>query len=227
MNVAIVQARMTSQRFPGKVLAEIDGKPMLRHVIDRVRDAERVDRVIVAAPKTGGGDVIRARCAMWDAECMVTPHAEDDVLARVLAVAEKAGATRVVRVCSDNPLINPSGIDALLAAAEESGADYTGYQAADGRPMIQVPSGWFAEVVSMGALRRLHRSTRIAPSPTREHVTLGFYSDLARYTCRWLPLPAWYVENDLPDTAIDRPEEIANLEEWLAEFDDKENRPWK
>jgi spore coat polysaccharide biosynthesis protein SpsF len=226
MNVAIIQARLDSQRFPGKVLAEICGKPMLLHVIERVRKAQHVERVIVAAPASGGGATIKGHCEEWEAECMVTPHPQSDVLARFLRVASRAKAERIVRVCADNPMINPAGIDELLEAAAEHGADYTGYRAVDGTPMILRPSGWFAEVVSFGALRRANREV-YGPSRAREHVTWWMYQMPRQYSCHWLDLPAWYVDNDLPNTAIDFPEDIEKLESWLAEFDNKENWPWK
>ena len=226
MNVAIIQARLTSRRFPGKVLAELAGKPILRHVIDRVRQAEAVERIIVAAPKAGGGDAIKGHCDEWGAECVVTPHPENDVLARVVAVAESADASLVVRVCGDNPLINPKGIDELLAEAQLAPeADYTGYMAEDGRPMILVPAGCFAEVATLGALRRLNRQLPVA-SPQREHVTMGIYTD-ERFVCRWLALPEWYTDNGMPLTAVDRPEDLEDIESWLAENDNKEEWPWK
>lgn len=259
MNVAIIQARLNSQRFPNKVLAEICGKPMLLHVIERVKQAKLVDRVIVAAPRDGGGATIRGYCEEWGHECMVTPHPQDNVLGRITAVAEKVKADLVVRVCADNPMINPAGIDELLEvamadrlwqeqnakAAESAGEereaafererkpDYTGYRAADGSPMILRPSGWFAEVVPMKTLRVLDRYLS-AHSAAREHVTqplydvrMGMLQGRTISRICWLDLPAWYIDNKLPNTAIDRPEDIEELESWLAEFDNEENWPWK
>ena len=226
MNVAIIQARLDSQRFPNKVLAEICGKPMLLHVIERVQKAQHVERVIVAAPASGGGATIKGHCGEWGYECIVTPHPQENVLGRITAVAEKVKADLVVRVCADNPMINSAGIDELLRRPSMGRADYTGYRAADGTPMILRPSGWFAEVVSFGALRRADRELP-GVSPAREHVTAWMYRMPHQYSCHWLDLPAWYIDNKLPDTAIDRPEDIEKLEAWLAEFDNEENWPWK
>jgi len=228
MNLAIIQARMTSTRFPGKPLAEIAGKPMLKRVIDQVNQAKLVDYVVVAPPGSGGGEAIRGHCREWEAACMVSPHQEWDVLARVVSVAEQiADSNLVVRVCGDNPFVDPRGIDALIEASEKSGADYTGYQSEDGTPMITVPSGWFAEVVKLGALRRLDRMLERRYSSARENVTEVLYSDAAAKNCHWLPLPSWYVDNNLPNASIDRPEDIERLEEWLSEFDSEEDWPWK
>lgn len=228
MNLAIIQARLESTRFPGKVLAEVAGKPLLLRVIERVKEAKLVDRVVVATPRNGGA-TIKGHCDEWGCECMVMPQPEDDVLARFVAVAEKCDADLVVRVCGDNPMINPRGIDELIEAAIESGTDYTGYQTESGSPMILVPSGWFAEVVKSGALRRVDRELTKGIASIREDVTRWIYiaPPSRKYTCHWLPLPAWYVDNNLPNTAIDRPEDIEALEEWLSEFDNEENWPWK
>jgi spore coat polysaccharide biosynthesis protein SpsF len=223
MNVAIIQARLNSSRFPGKVLEHVAGKPVLLHAIERVKKATLVDRVVVAALKNGGEDVIAGHCEDWGAECMLAPHPEDDVLGRVAWVAKKTKADLVVRVCGDNPMINPAGIDELLETAI---ADYTGYRDADGKPTILRPTGWFAEVVRAGALQRADREVP-AGAPLREHVTAWMYQNERQYVCHWVDLPAWYVDNDLPNTAIDLPEDIEELEAWLAEFDNKENWPWK
>lgn len=226
MNVAIIQARLNSRRFPDKVLAEIGGRPMLLHVLGRVNGAKLVDRVIVAAPRAGGGATIKRYCEEWGAECVVTSHPQNNVLGRFVAVAERVKADTIVRVCADNPMINPVGIDELLEAAAEHGADYTGYRAKDGTPMIVRPSGWFAEVVRLRALRRADRELPII-SAMREHVTAWMYRMPRQYSCHWVDLPGWYVDNGLPDTAIDRPEDIEELESWLAEFDNEGNWPWK
>jgi spore coat polysaccharide biosynthesis protein SpsF (cytidylyltransferase family) len=226
MNVAIIQARLNSERFPGKVLEHVAGKPVLQHVIERVRKAALVDHVVVAALRNGGESVIAGHCEEWDTECLLAPHPEDNVLGRFAWAAKKTKADLVVRVCGDNPMVNPAGIDELLAAAIEHGADYTGYRDPDGRPTILRPTGWFAEVVRRGALRRADMELPVA-SGQREHVTSWMYRNQRQYSCYWLDLPEWYTANDLPDVAIDRPEDIEDLEAWLAEFDNKENWPWK
>src|SRR5450432_1599694 len=56
--VAIIQARMGSSRLPGKSLAEIEKRPMLWHVIDRVKRARLVDRVVVATSVAQADDAI-------------------------------------------------------------------------------------------------------------------------------------------------------------------------
>src|SRR6266540_4886843 len=67
--VAIVQARMESTRFPGKVMAEIQGRPMIRHVVDRLGQAASVDLVVVATSDRLADDMLADYCAEHGVEC--------------------------------------------------------------------------------------------------------------------------------------------------------------
>src|ERR1035437_3161115 len=78
--VAIIQARMGSSRLPGKTLAEIENRPMLWHVIRRVKRATLVDRVVVATSTASADDAIEKMCRESDVLCY--RGSENDVLDR-------------------------------------------------------------------------------------------------------------------------------------------------
>ncbi|MCS6927387.1 MAG: NTP transferase domain-containing protein, partial [Candidatus Binatia bacterium] len=88
--VAIIQARMASSRLPGKVLAEIAGRPMLWHVVERVRSAALVDLVVVATSRDPIDDAIASFCAANGIPCF-RGHATD-VLDRFYRAAQHHGA---------------------------------------------------------------------------------------------------------------------------------------
>ena len=108
---AIIQARMGGQRFPGKVLYDLCGKPVLKHVIDRVRQAKSVDEIVVATAGPGA-ETIGGHCQEWNIRCLAAFVPEEDVLKRfVFASEDMSNEDWIVRVCADNPLIMPSAID--------------------------------------------------------------------------------------------------------------------
>lgn len=113
--VAIIQARMDSARLPGKVLADICGRPMLSHIIDRCWRIPGVDEVCVATTSRRC-DVPICKTAA-DAEPMVyvtTMSHPDNVLGRVIDAADIMLADVVVRVCGDAPLFCPKHVGRLL-----------------------------------------------------------------------------------------------------------------
>ncbi|HSB66908.1 MAG TPA: hypothetical protein VLD65_10035, partial [Anaerolineales bacterium] len=60
--IAILQARMSSFRLPGKVMLDIAGQPMLQHVINRTKQARMVDRVVLATTSDPSDDVLERFC---------------------------------------------------------------------------------------------------------------------------------------------------------------------
>jgi spore coat polysaccharide biosynthesis protein SpsF len=208
---AIIQARMYSSRLPGKCLMSVAGVPLLKRVIDRVGEAKRVGLTVVATCVPG--DTIAGHCSEWDTPCFVSAK-EFDVLGRFVEVCHKLqlrDEDLVVRVCGDNPLIRPECIDQLVDEALASGAEYTGYVLADGTPAITRPTGYFAEVARVDALRALDQ--RLANA--REHVTAALiYQTRGTNECRWVDTPDWYTA-DTPNTAIDTAEDLQRVSELL------------
>lgn len=216
--LAIIQARMTSTRFPGKVLADLCGKPVLQHVFERVLCARRVDKGVIAIP----GLYSQIASAIESCEYRIGVHGgpESDVLRRFAEVAQEEDAEIIVRVCGDNPLIRPECIDALIEAIQEDPSDYAGYRMRDRTPAILTPTGYFAEVFTRDALLRAHRQVRpFGEDPNedihREHVTSVMYSWSYGYNLKWLELPEWYTE-DTPNVSIDTPEDLERVAEIIS-----------
>jgi len=167
MNLAIVQARIGSSRLPGKVLADVCGKPLLWYVVQRTMRATHVDQVVVATPETREDLVIHAACAAWNVPCVAGP--EHDVLKRFAMIAEawRPRPDLVVRITADCPLIDPDVIDATIEQVRNSAQ-----WASNIHPERTWPDGLDVEVLTLPMLIALDAATTGAD---REHVTPDLY----------------------------------------------------
>lgn len=108
--VAIIPARFASTRFPGKPLSDIHGKPMVRHVYERVRAAGRIERVLVA---TDDERIAAAVSAFGGDVAMTSPHHVSGT-DRIAEAVRGIDAEIVVNVQGDEPMLEPSAIDAAV-----------------------------------------------------------------------------------------------------------------
>ena len=160
--VAIIQARMRSSRLPGKTMADVEGKPMLWHVANRVQQVRRVDRVVIATSTAAADDVIAEFCKTFGIACH--RGSETDVLDRFYQAARAEHADTVVRVTADCPLIDPAIIDQVIAQYQAGDLDY-----ASNAMVRTYPDGLDTEVFSVAALETAWRDGHM--SSDREHVT--------------------------------------------------------
>ncbi len=161
MIVAVLQARFSSTRLPGKVLADLAGKPMLLRQIERISRARRIDRLVVATSESPLDDAVAAVCAAAGIACH--RGSLDDVLERVVGAARAMDAQWVVRLTGDCPLADPEVIDRVIAAAVDGHADFASNAIAP-----SFPDGLDVEVARMAALEAAHREA--ATGAEREHV---------------------------------------------------------
>jgi spore coat polysaccharide biosynthesis protein SpsF len=120
--VAIIQARMGSTRLPGKVLRPVAGRPLLWHIVHRLKKSHLIDAVAVATTTNPLDDAIMEFGRQHGIAVVRGP--EDNVLARFALAAEATGADVIVRVSSDAPFIEAGFIDHLLTALIDQGGDY-------------------------------------------------------------------------------------------------------
>ena len=158
--VAVVQARMTSRRLPGKVLMRLAGHPVLELVVERLRRAGLIDEIVVATSTDPSDDQVADWCEESGTRCH--RGSLDDVLDRFLSAARANGATHVVRITADCPLIDAGLVDRVIAQALAEDLDYC-------RLAGGFPDGLDCEVMTVGALE-LAAAEAALPSE-REHVT--------------------------------------------------------
>jgi 3-deoxy-manno-octulosonate cytidylyltransferase (CMP-KDO synthetase) len=113
--LAVIPARYASSRFPGKPLASIAGRPMIQHVVDRVRGADVVSRVVVA---TDDARIFKAVEA-FGAEAVMTRSDHRSGTDRVAEVAAHVPAEVYVNVQGDEPLVDPGTLDVLVSSMTE------------------------------------------------------------------------------------------------------------
>jgi spore coat polysaccharide biosynthesis protein SpsF len=112
--VAIVQARMTSSRLPGKIMLPLAGVPLIRRTVERVARIPGVELAVVALADGSAHDPVAA--VLDGLDVMVVRGSEQDVLARTAAALRASGAATVVRITSDCPLVDP-GVSASILQA--------------------------------------------------------------------------------------------------------------
>ena len=169
---AILQARVSSTRLPGKVLAPILGEPMIARQVERIRRARLIDDLVIATSDDSSDDPL----AEWaQAEGLTVYRGSlDDVLGRFVGVIEAFGPETVVRLTADCPLASPSVIDTVIEHFRDSGADYCSNTLTP-----TFPDGLDVEVVRASVLTAV---AEISTDPAeREHVTLGVYRRPERF----------------------------------------------
>lgn len=162
----IVQARMGSTRLPGKVLKNLNGQPMLWHIIQRLKKVQNADEIVVA---TSDKEIDKPIAELAE-ESGVKYFAgsEDDVLDRFIKAAKMFEIDVIVRITADCPLADPDIIDQLIEKHFTEQNDYTSN-------VIErtFPRGLDAEAVNLAALEKVAAAT--SEARFHEHVTLFIY----------------------------------------------------
>ena len=196
--VAIVQARTTSRRLPGKVLLPVEGKPMLIRQLERVCRAESLDEVVVATSTDSTDDDIGE---VADAQGIrVVRGPLDDVLARYVLAADMTDAEVAVRITADCPLISPSVIDQVVGTFHASEFDYVSNTLTP-----TYPDGLDVEVTTARAFRRVSQLS--GDEAEREHVTLGIYRRPEEFALGNVVDPSGFDHSTLRWT-VDEPEDL-------------------
>jgi len=168
MILAILQARMSSSRLPGKVLMPLAGAPMIVRQLERLKRSRRIDRVVVATSTEPEDDAIEATVRQEGIAVHRGPL--DDVLARFLGALAAHPADHVVRLTADCPFADPRVIDDTIALHLAAGGDY----ASNTPPRRTFPKGLDVEVMTADALRRA--GAEATRPEEHEHVTWGIHT---------------------------------------------------
>lgn len=170
--LAVLQARMSSSRLPGKVLLRTCGKPLLAHQIERVLRCGSISRLTVATSTDAADDPIDALCRSLGVD--VHRGSLDDVLDRFAGAVRRWNPLWIVRLTGDCPLADPAVIDRVVRTAVDGDFDYVSSAL---NPTF--PDGLDAECLRAPALEAAAREAAL-PSE-REHVTAFVYGRPERF----------------------------------------------
>lgn len=172
MILCVLQARVSSRRLPGKVLAPVQGRPMLARQLDRLRRARSLDALVVATSTHPSDDELAKLCEREGVAC--ARGSLEDVLDRVWRAAEPFAPDHVVRATGDCPLADAELLDRCVHEHTAGGHDYTS------NALVRTfPDGLDVEVVRQECLTTAWREARL-PSE-REHVTPFLYTRPERF----------------------------------------------
>ena len=202
--IVVIQARAGSTRYPGKVLADLRGRPLLAHVIERAQRSRCADGVVVATTTAQRDDAVYdlARALRVG----VTRGPEDDVLSRYVLAARDHNADILVRITGDCPLLDPRLIDRVVRALVRNDADY-----ASNICPPSYPDGYDVEAFTVECLMRMDSAARLPYE--REHVTPRARENRDEYRCATVRC-----RRDLSSIrlTVDVPEDLRRIEAVLA-----------
>lgn len=189
---AIIQARCGSTRFPDKVFVDIDGKPLLWHVVNRLTYAKRIDDIVVATTIGLKDNRIEEWCEKENVKCF--RGSENDVLNRYYSASVAFPSDIVVRVTADDPFKEPDVIDKVICKLLDEDLDLT----TNNFPP-SYPEGLDCEVFTFRVLKMMEEE---AQDPfEREHVTQYVYRNpdkfkIGNLVCdRQLSSYRWTIDN--------------------------------
>jgi spore coat polysaccharide biosynthesis protein SpsF len=214
--VAIVQARMSSTRLPGKVLRKIRDEPMLYHVINQIRGSKMIKDVIIVTTTMPQDDVIVKYCKKNKIKYF--RGSSKDLLDRYYKCAKKFGIDPIIRITSDCPLIDPRVVDRAITKFSKGSFDYVAnnlekYNGKWDNSPCNFPQGMTVEVSSFEALE--HAWNEAKKPSEREHVYpyVQFNPKLFRVSNFRYPRDLSYIR-----CTVDRLNDLQFVEELFKRF---------
>lgn len=168
----IIQARMGSSRLPKKVMKKIQGKSILEHVVERVKQSKLIDEIIIATTTEEKDSIIAVEAIRLGVK--VFRGSEEDVLSRYYYGAKKYELNVIVRITSDCPLIDPVVLDDVIGLYLENNYDIVSNASANLEDRT-FPRGLDSEVFSFEILESAY--THANQKYEREHVTPYIYEN--------------------------------------------------
>ena len=190
----IIQARMSSTRLPGKVMKRIDNEnTILDCVINQLQSSKEIKNLVIATTEQKEDDVIVE--FLQKRKVKYFRGSKQDVLDRYYQCAKKFGFSEIIRITSDNPLIDYEIADMVVKYFKSNNYDYITTDLPLNTFHRTYPSGYSVEVFTFSALENAWKNAKLLSE--REHVTPYFYKnneifkqtsienseDLSRFNC--------------------------------------------
>lgn len=207
---AIIQARMGSTRFPGKVLRSLAGQPILWHITYRLKKSDSIGDIIVATSKKDDDDDIVEFCRENNINVVRGP--EENVLERYRLAVDRLDPEFIVRVTGDAPLVDPDSIDRMISELVTTGKDRCVFE--QGVPSIH--EGF--SVLTRAAFELLVENASDDPI-AQEHVTGYFSSNPEMVSVTTVSVPEH--EQFEARVSVDTPADLKFLERIYKELNSK------
>ncbi|MBI2251215.1 MAG: spore coat biosynthesis protein F [Armatimonadetes bacterium] len=182
--LACIQARMGSKRFPGKVMALISGKPLIAHIIQRLKKSREIEKIVLAASEMKENDILEEIAKKEKID--IFRGRENNVLERFYGVIKKYNPRHIVRICADNPLIDAGEIDKIIHHHIKSKADYSFNHI----PAMNnnYPDGLGAEIFKSNIISEIYKKTKIKRH--LEHINEYIWDNLKKFHVETLKAPS-------------------------------------
>ena len=195
--IAIIQARMSSSRLPGKVLVPIDGKTILDYLLTRLKKSKQISEVVVATSSEPSDNAIENHCRGQAVACV--RGSLDDVAGRFVQTLRAHPADAFVRVNADSPLLDAAIIDEACARFMAGS-----FEIISNTANRSYPRGESVEVISSKTY--LAAYPRFSTPEHREHVTPYFYENRDQFHLEVMANP--YGDESMHSLCIDTPEDL-------------------
>jgi spore coat polysaccharide biosynthesis protein SpsF len=169
---AIIQARTGSTRFPDKVMKELCGKPLIWHIVNRLSESRKIDRIILATTINDKDDILEKWAHENNVLCFRGD--ENNVLDRFYNAALHYSVGTIVRITADDPFKDPEVIDNVIELFEKKNLDF----AYNNHPPT-FPEGLDTEVFSFDSIKKAWLES--TDDFEKEHVTQYFYRNPAKF----------------------------------------------
>ena len=207
---AIIEARMSSSRLPGKVLTSIGSKNSLEHICDRLNKVLEISEICIATTENQSDDIIENWARMRNLTTF--RGSENDVLSRVLGAADMVAAEIIVEITGDCPFVDPLMVDQYIEILKSNDLDYV-----SNNIVSTYPDGFDVQVFLTKALRK--SSTFALTREEREHVTIHIRQNPQIFKTLNMVAPKLYRYPEMSVT-LDTKEDLEVLRLIAEEFKD-------
>jgi len=192
--IGVIQARMSSSRFPKKMAAELIGYPIIDWVIRRTLISKNIDKLFVATSKNSENDFIVERANFYNVP--IYRGSENNVLSRFESISKIESPDLIIRICADNPLISPIEIDRLIEFSLKNKPDY----AFNHIPALDngYVDGSGTEAFTFNTLKRIVNNA--TSDEHKEHVTKYIWENINEFNVKYPIAPK---ELNFPNFSLD------------------------
>lgn len=195
----LIQARMSSSRFPNKMMAKVGRVTLLEFVYNRCKKSKIADKVVVLTSVQQSDDVIAELC--FDKKIPLFRGDLDDVLKRYICAADYNNAETICRVCGDSPFVDISAVDEMLSMFSESKCEY------DYVSVVSCINGFVSEVFTRSVLKEIY--TQNLSESEKEHVTSYIVNNKENFNTNLIGLDLKPKGLDGYTLTVDYPNDIA------------------